>query len=251
MDFVVKEAGHLSEELAKEGYANTSQAPWPRLSPCQTNSPATVLGQESPRWFRRHGTWGHTAKKNAAFGLWRSDAGYTTKRLALIVHVVGPFLSAAETEQNGETDWAKFDRIKTQYAGELSRVGPQLGLRGMQRRNLFRSWSNEKVRRHWRRPRARTEARVRRLKWFQKVSERPQVHCQVLAALFGDTLHGPTRASNDCRIIGPIGPWASRVVEDLCSLREGVDSGEEFCDDVDGRWLRLFCSTPVQAIRHV
>ena len=68
------------------------------------------------------------------------------------------------------------------------------------------------------------------------------MHCQVLAALFGDTLHGPTRASDDGRIIGPIGAWA-RVVEDLCSLREGVDGGGEFCDDVDGRWLRLFCRT--------
>ena len=34
------------------------------------------------------------------------------------------------------------------------------------------------------------------------------------------------------------------MVEDLCSLREGVDGGEDFCEDVDGRWLRLFCSTP-------
>ena len=47
-----------------------------------------------------------SAKKSAlaAFGLWRSDAGNTTKRSALIAHVVGSLVSAAETEQNGETD---------------------------------------------------------------------------------------------------------------------------------------------------
>ena len=44
--------------------------------------------------------------------------------------------------------------------------------------------------------------------------------------------------------IGRIGPWTSRVVEDLCSLRERVDGGEEFCDDVNGRWLQLFWCTP-------
>ena len=156
----------------------------------------------------------------AAFGLWRSDAGYTTKRSALIAHVVGPLLSAAETVLYGESDWAKFERNNAQY-GRRALKGPAtartLGCNG---EILFRSWSNEKVRRHWRLPRARTEARVRRLKCPQEVSERPQVHCQDLA-LFEDTLHGPTRASNDGLIIGPIGPWASRVVEDLCSLRSG------------------------------
>ena len=44
--------------------------------------------------------------------------------------------------------------------------------------------------------------------------------------------------------------WTARPVlptvveEDLCSLRDAVDCGEEFCDDVDGRWRRLVCRTP-------
>ena len=148
----------------------------------------------------------------AAFKLWRSDTGYTTKRSALIAHVVGPLLSAAETVLHGESDWAKFDRIVAQYGRRALKGRATARTLGCNGEILFRSWSNEKVRRHWRLPRARTEARFRRLKWLQEVWERPQVHCQVLAALFGDTLHGPTRASDGGRIIGPIGPWASRVV---------------------------------------
>ena len=109
----------------------------------------------------------------AVFGLWRSDAGYTTKRTALIAHVVGPLLSAAETVLYGDSDWAKFDRIVAQYGRRALKgraTAKKLGCNGA---ILFMSWSNEKVRRHWRLPRARTEARVRRLKWLQEVSERP------------------------------------------------------------------------------
>ena len=179
-----------------------------------------------------------SVKKNApaAFGLWKSHAGYTTKRSALIARVVGPLLSAAETV-------LKFDRTIAQYGRRALNGRATAKTQGCNGEIVNRSWSNEKVRRHWRPPRARTEARVRRLKWLQEVFERPQVHCHVLAALFEDTLDGH-RASNGGRIIGPIGPWASRVVEDLCSLRDAVDCGEEFCDEVDGRWLRLFCRTP-------
>ena len=139
---------------------------------------------------------------------------------------MGPLLSAAETVLCGDSDWAKFDRIVAQYGRRALKGHATAKTLGTNGEILFRPWSNEKVRRHWRLPSTRTEARVRRLKWPQEVSERPQIHCQVLAALFGDTLHGPTGASNDGRIIGPIGPWASGVVEYLCSLREGVDGGE-------------------------
>ena len=96
----------------------------------------------------------------AAFGLWKSAAGYTTKRSALIAHVVGPLLSFAETVLYGDSDWAKFDRIVAHY-GRLSRVAPRLKRWDPTENILFRSWSNEKVRRRWRLSRTRTEARVR------------------------------------------------------------------------------------------
>ena len=53
-------------------------------------------------------------------------------------------------------------------------------------------------------PQASTEARVRGLNWLQVLSERPQVHCKVLAALFGDVPFENTGASNEEGIIGPI-----------------------------------------------
>ena len=270
MDFVVKEAGCLSGELAKEGYAqNMGKAEiLPRLHGIGSHlvkreltsyragpgEPKVVLEARHLGPYCHHQYKAHLERERriaagrksapAAFGLWRSDAAYTTKRSALIAHVVGPLLSAAEAVLYGDSDWAKFDRIVAQYGRRALNGRATTKTLGSNGEILFRSWSNEKVRRYWRLPCTRTEGRVRRLKWLQEVSERPQVHCQVLAALFGDTLHGPTGASNEGRIVGPIGPWACRVVEDLCSLREGVDGGEEFCEDVNGRWLRLFCSTP-------
>ena len=75
------------------------------------------------------------------------------------------------------------------------------------------------------------------------LSERPQVHCKVLAALFGDVPFENTGASNEEGIIGPIGPWARRLIEDLSSLAHTVDRGEEVLEDLDSKWLRLFCNT--------
>ena len=106
------------------------------------------------------------------------------------------------------------------------------------------AWTNEKVRRHWRlTTKASTEARASRLKWLQELSERSHVHCQILAALFGDIPFENTRSSNEGRIIGPLGPWARRLIEDLSSLSHSVDGGEDFLEDLDSRWPRPLCDT--------
>ena len=127
----------------------------------------------------------------AALGLWKSGVSCTTERSAFLAHVVEPPLAAALTVLYGDSDWARFDRIIAQHGRRALNGRTTVNNLGRNGEVTYRSWSNEKVRPHWRIRRAPTEARVRRLKWLQEISERPQVHCQVLAALFGDPLDGP------------------------------------------------------------
>ena len=266
--FAVKEARHLSEELKVEGYSqNLGKAELlPRLQWKGSHLvlrgmtglrddpllPRVVLEARHLGLYCHYKLLAHLecqrrirGVKNSApvaHGLWRASTCYTTKRSALLAHVVGPIMSAAEAILYSASDWGLFDKLIAQYGrralnGQATEKIPQPD--GTTR---YRAWTNEKVWRHWRLHKASTEARVRRLKWLQEISERPQVHCQILAALFGDIPFESTRACNEGRIIGAIGPWARRLIDDISSMAHLVDGGEDFIEDLDSRWLRLFCN---------
>ena len=214
------EAGHLTREIAQEGDAkNTGKAELlPRLhgtgshlvhrelNNLEENSSQPKVVTEA----RHLGPFCHfkflahkecqrricAARRSApvAFGIWRTDTSYVTERSAILAHVVGPLTSAAEAVLCTSAEWKKFDSATKETQNPDGTI-------------TYSSWSNEKVWKYWRLPTAHTEARVTRLKWAQELSQRPQTHCQVLAALFGDPLFGDTRASPEGRIIRPIGPW--------------------------------------------
>ena len=170
-------------------------------------------------------------KKSAvvAFGLWRANTSYTSKKSALLAHVVGPLLSAAEIVLYTSSEWKKFDRTICMYARprrQLTQTARPLTDPGRTKGKF------------WRLPTAQTEARVRRLKWAQELSVRPLVvHCQVLAAMFGDVPLEGTRASPAGRIIRAIGPWAQRLIDDIESMAGTINGAEDFQRDVDSRWL--------------
>ena len=175
------------------------------------------------------------SQKERSGGLWAS---------ALLAHVVGPLLSAAETVLYNSSEWKKFDRTICLYARRALNGRATTKTASRDGTITYRSWTNERVRKFWRLPTAQTEARVRRLKWAQELSVRPQIHCQVLAAMFGGVPRVGTRASPEGRIIRPIGPWAQQLVDDIESMADTIDGAEDFLFDVDSRWLRLFCDTP-------
>ena len=179
-----------------------------------------------------------------AFGLWRANTSYSTKRSALLAHVVGPLLSAAETVLYTSSEWKKFDRTICMYARRALNGRATTKTANPDGTIKYRSWTNERVRKFWRLPTAQTEAIVRRLKWAQELSVRPLVNCQALAAMLGDVPFEGTRASPAGRIIRPIGPWAQRLIDDIKSMADTIDGAEDFLREVDSRWLLLFCDSP-------
>ena len=188
-----------------------------------------------------------------AHGIWRKGTCYVTKRSALLARVVGPLMPAAEAVLYTSTEWKKFDKTIS--------VCARRALNGRATRNTSRpdgtitysSRSHENVRRYWRLPTAHTEARVRRLRWAQELSQRPQTHCQVLAACSETSpLRGywclPRGANRTtCRTMG-------QAIEDIESMADTVAGAEDFLQELDKRWLLLFCDTHmadrVPTIRH-
>ena len=69
-----------------------------------------------------------------AHGIWRTGTSYVNKRSAFLAHVVGPLKSAAEVRQTGT------QRPRHEEPPNLDGT------------ITCSSWSNEKVRRYWRRP---------------------------------------------------------------------------------------------------
>ena len=148
--------------------------------------------------------------RSAAFakGLRKTNARYTTKRAALLAHVVGPILSGAEAVLYTDTDWTIFDQTMASY-GRRALNGRASGKQTREDGQVvYKAWTNEKIRRFWRLPCAKTEARVRRLRWMQELSRRPTTHCQIIAAMFGDVPFEEPRVSNQGRILRPITGWA-------------------------------------------
>ena len=212
MTVATDEALQLSREIAKEGCAqNLGKA---ELLPRLHETGAHAVLKEMTSWedhpsrhrvateARHLGPYCHfkfvahkeclrricAVKRSApaACGLWRANTSHTTKRSALLAHVVGPLLSAIETVLYTSSEWKKFDRTICMYARRALNGRATTKTANPDGTITYRSWTNERVRKFWRLPTAQTEARVRRLKWAQELSVRPQIHCQVLPAMFGD-----------------------------------------------------------------
>ena len=114
----------------------------------------------------------------SAKGLWKTDARYVTKRAALLAHVVGPILSGAETALHTDTVSKSFDQTiasdgRLALNGRASRK--QTGEDGVV---VYKAWTDEEIRRHWKPAWMKTEARVRILRWTPELSRRPLTHCQ-------------------------------------------------------------------------
>ena len=108
---------------------------------------------------------------------------------------------------------------------------------------VYKAWTNGRIRRYWKLPAQKTEARVRRLRWTQELSRRPTTHCQILVAMFGDVPFEETRLSNLGRIIRHIAEWAERILEDIRSIKETVYGADDLIKELDGRWMSLFCDS--------
>ena len=197
------EAEHLTREIAKECYAqNIGKAELPRLHGTGSHLVHRELNNQEEHPLRprivteaRHlGPYCHfkslahkecqrrisVANRSApvAYGIWRTGASYVTKRFALLAQVVGPLMSAAEGVLCASAEWKKFDKTICVYARRALNGHATKKTLSPDGTTTYSSWSNEKVRRYWRLPTAHTEARVRRLRWAQELSRRPQTHCQ-------------------------------------------------------------------------
>ena len=88
-----------------------------------------------------------------------------------------------------------------------------------------------------------SEARVRRLKWPQKLSAWPLRQIRGLAALFGDDLDDEKNTDEEGRDLRQISPWTIRRLIELEELGHTTDEGEGLLSRHDSRWMRLFQHT--------
>ena len=121
----------------------------------------------------------------SAKGLWRTNVRYATKRTSLFRHVVARLggKTVLLTDTDGTcSDPAMVSDGRLALNGRVS--GQQTGEDGAA---VYKAWTNERIRRHWKLLCVKTRARVR---------GRPLTHCQILAAMFGDVLFRLTMADN-------------------------------------------------------
>ena len=106
------------------------------------------------------------------------------------------------------------------------------------------SLSTSEVLKHWGLAPCSTEARIRRVKWYQNMAKFPKDSMQVLGARLGDLKEennlGWQTLDEEGRVMtGVANPWALRFREDMLSLST-MEDGQEFIKDIDERFALVF-----------
>lgn len=103
--------------------------------------------------------------------------------------------------------------------------------------------TNTKVMQHWKVATCKTELTVRRLRMYQQWARNPQDHRQVIASVFGQTVHeqskGVERLSARGQLVEASTPWARQLAEDFRTISEH-DAAIEWYEVMKGDLLACF-----------
>ncbi|CAK0875658.1 unnamed protein product [Prorocentrum cordatum] len=175
------------------------------------------------------------ARKAAIFKAFYSLGGFwflkgvpfRLKRAMFLYFVVGTAVQNLEAYLPSSCQLADLQQVVDQLARKALR-----GLAHEEVEGVHSSWSNERVRKHWRLCSLAVELRVRRLKRLQAIAKRPERHRQWIAAHFGVmNWERMETMTEDGRLTENANPWARRVLEDLKALLS-VEDAEWFLSEL-------------------
>ena len=160
----------------------------------------------------------------------------------LICKVQGAALENIEAFLPSDKDYEAIDRA-------IAAVGRR-ALRGKATKDKLEAgeekkeaMSTKQVLREWRLATSKTEARVRRLRWYQSWARNPTEHTQELAAVLGDARaeKGKYKCLNEDGTLNEEGanPWARRLLEDVEALA-ALDDASDFVERLAERIKLLF-----------
>ena len=135
---------------------------------------------------------------------------------------------------------------KAQY-DKLSMLVAQLGRRSMLGKACWQGSAHkhcmtwQEVLTYWQIAPMHTEAKIRRLRWYQVMVEHPKDFVQVFAAIFGQMRAevGPTSLVGGY-LSKDANPWAKRFLVDILSMGDGMESAENLVEALEKCPLRLF-----------
>ena len=163
------------------------------------------------------------------------------KRSMFICRVQNAGLSGIETFLPTDRDYRMLDCT-------IASVG-RLALRGKacdkeQDEMRYKAMTTGQVLRKWGVATCRTEATVRRLKWYQSMARNPKDSLQVLTALFGTlraegSKEGFVCADSEGRLGPGANPWLQRLDKDIEEMAT-LDDAAGLVEELGGRYLRLF-----------
>ena len=139
--------------------------------------------------------------------LWKTNARYTTKRPALLAHVVGPIPSGAEAVLYTDTDWNIFDQ--------------SISLDQREDQAILETTPFAKKTK----PEPEGSDGYRNSRADLRPTAKSSRQCS---------------GTNQVRILRLITGWAERILDVLQSIEETVDGADDL-KELDGRWMILFC----------
>ncbi len=166
-------------------------------------------------------------------GFWMADLPRDVKRMTLISKVLNNLLTGAESVMFSDKDWQIFNRTLVGYARAVleGEAAGRLKLTDAAGDEVIgdKKWPNDKVLRALRLSDIGTEAKVRRIKWYQQIAREPGNHLQILTALFGRLrCEKNDTVTPEGWLTPTANSYAKRFVADIESAAEAFYDGERF-----------------------
>ena len=171
--------------------------------------------------------------------VWMEEVPLKLQRSLFIAKVQNAGLSAIEAFVPAEGDYLKLDRA-------LAALGRKAmaGAAHQEEEGRHSCLGTYEVIKFWQLASTATEARVRRLRWYQTVAGEPSNNMQLLAAWLGTVkAEREDEALHCCSERGELlpgaNPWARQMEEDFKSL-EALESAQGLLEELEGCIARVF-----------
>ena len=103
-----------------------------------------------------------------------------------------------------------------------------------------RSWTDAQLLRRWKVLPARAESAIRRVKWWQAMTEHNHAQLQTVAAIWGQLPDGPQTLTTEGVLVHSANSFAIAFSEDL-HLFTGLSGTEDFFELWEAKTLFLWC----------
>jgi hypothetical protein len=190
-----------------------------------------------------------TATKKAFYSLgafwWQKGISWEIKKLVFNQHVVSTATSGLTSQILPKSAYDKLDSIICRFARKAMHGKAHYATDEGLETEKHHAMSNTAVLQWWRTAPTETEIRAQRLKWWQRLVDKPERNLQVICALFGRCeFEDHDQIDDNGQVQASATPYAKQFANDINSIAD-CDEFEALRDDIAGSVTNLFTNREI------